>query len=164
MIRRMAKSNPSPGAGLSASWKKLRPWPGGRWLFSRVAGFSVPYTGSIGAWVETLEPGHSRVVLADRRRVRNHLDCVHAVALVNLGEFASGLAMLTALSPAVRGIVTELHAEYLKKARGRLIGECRCAPPATVESAVAYRPETEIRDAAGDVVARVAAVWRLSPA
>ena len=66
-------------------WRRLEPLPGGKWLFARMLGRSVPYTGSIGARIELLEPGHAQVSLRDHRAVRNHLNCIHAIALANLG-------------------------------------------------------------------------------
>lgn len=151
---------PAPGERLRALWRRLSPYPGGTWLFSRLLGWMAPYSGTIGARVVQLEPGHARVVLADRRRVRNHLDSIHAVALVNLAEQATGLAVLMGLPPDVRGILTGLTITYQKKARGRLIAECRCAIPA-VTGNTDYEAVATITDAAGDVVAQAVARWRL---
>ncbi len=69
----MATSLAAPGARLARLWDQLSPLPGGTWLFSRVLGWMVPYTGSIHAHVRTLEPGHARVELSDRRSVRRAL-------------------------------------------------------------------------------------------
>jgi acyl-coenzyme A thioesterase PaaI-like protein len=151
---------PAPGERLRALWRRLSPYPGGKWLFSRMLGRMAPYSGTIGARVEQLEPGHARVSLADRRRVRNHLDSIHAVALVNLAEQASGLAVLMGMPPEVRGILTGLTITYLKKARGRLVAECRCAIPA-VTGNIDYEAVATITDAGGDVVAQAVARWRL---
>ena len=149
----------SPGL-LFRAWNRLRPLPGGTWVFSRLLGWKVPYTGSIGAHVRELGPGHARITLRDRRAVRQHLGSVHAVALLNLGEVTSGLAMLAALPSGVRGIVTRLSAEYPKKARGLLTAVSRVTVPAVTEP-VEQVVTADITDAWGDLVCRVTAVWRL---
>jgi acyl-coenzyme A thioesterase PaaI-like protein len=122
----------------------------------------VPYSGTIRATVERFEPGDVVVSLADRRRVRNHLRSVHAIALANLGELSTGLALLGGLGADVRGILTGIDVRYLKKARGRLTAEAHCALP-SVQSDVDHVVEARIRNAEGTVVATVDAHWRLSP-
>ena len=156
----MAKSHEAPGGMIATWWRRLSRLPGGKTLFSIMIGRTAPYTGSIGARVEELGPGYSRWVMRDRRRVRNHLRSVHAVALVNLAEVASGTAMLTALPPGTRGIVTGLSIEYLKKARGTLTAECRCDVPA-VQGETRYDVESVVKNEEGEVVARAKVTWLL---
>lgn len=158
----MPASLAAPGARLRTLWRRLAPLPGGTRLFSWALSRMAPYTGSIHPHVVALEPGYARVEIADRRAVRNHLRSVHAVALVNLAEVATGLAMLSGLPATVRGIVTGLSIEYLRKARGRLVAESRCAVPAVTADAE-YEAHATITDATGQTVARATARWRLGP-
>ncbi len=155
----------SPRDSLARLWNRFSPLPGGTWLFSRAFGRFVPYTGTVGAIVRVLEPGYCRATLRDRRRVRNHLGSIHAVALVNLGELTSGLAMTMALPSEIRGIVTEIGAVYLKKARGDLTAEARVTVPEVGADPVEIRVETVITDAqsaSSDIVCTVHTVWRLA--
>ena len=159
----MTVPHASPGAKILRLWQRLEAWPGGRWLFSRILGQIVPYTGSISPHICELRPGYARVELRDRRRVRNHLNSIHAIALANLGEVTSGLAMLTGLAPNTRGIAIKISTEYLKKARGLLVAETRCEVPRVLDEDMEYAVQAEIRDRDGDVVARTTANWRLGP-
>ncbi len=150
------------GAMLTRLWTRLEPLPGGKTLFSWLLGWMVPYTGTIHPRVVELRPGFARVRMADRRAVRNHLDSVHAIALANLGEVTSGLAMLASLPPGVRGIPVGLSISFLKKARGPLTAEASCTPPdGTTEAEHDF--QAVISDAAGDVVARMTVRWRIGP-
>lgn len=159
----------SPGSRLGQMWARLSPWPGGRWLFSVLFGFMVPYTGTIGARVVELRPGYARMVLSDRRSVRNHLNSIHAIALANLAEATSGLAMTMGLPDDARAIVTGLSVEYFKKARGTLTAECTVTYPPSedgrwhVTSEIELPVIAEVRNTAGELVARATALWRVGP-
>jgi acyl-coenzyme A thioesterase PaaI-like protein len=155
-----ARRDAGYGERLLAAWQRLAGVPGGRWLFSRGVGRMAPYTGSIGARVESLEPGHAVVTLRDRRRVRNHLRSVHAIALANLGELASGLAATAAMPPGVRGIPTAIRIEYVKKARGTLTATGTADLPDVAEPTTA-EARADIRDRECDVVATVIVEWKL---
>ncbi|MDX1646359.1 MAG: DUF4442 domain-containing protein [Longimicrobiales bacterium] len=147
---------------LQSLWARLSPLPGGRRLFSRALGFLIPYSGSLGATVLDFRPGRVRLRLRERRAVRNHLGSIHAIALANLGELATGLALVGALGPEARGILTGLDVRYHKKARGIVEIEASCQVPVVTES-MDRSVSAEILDASGDVVATVTAHWRLGP-
>lgn len=151
---------PSIGEKVLALWQRLSPLPGGRWLFSKLLARTVPYTASIGAQLLELRAGYCCVELRDRKKVRNHLHSIHAIALANLGEMASGIALLSGLPAHVRGIVTNINIEYLKKARGTLVAESNADIP-DVSHDIEHQVYTDIKDLEGDIVARVTVNWKL---
>ncbi len=152
----------SIGPRLRQQWQTLSRLPGGRWLFSRLLGTIVPYSGTLRANVVSLRPGFCTVTLRTRRRVRNHLDSVHAMALANLAELASGLALVAALPKQTRAILTGFEITYLKKSRGLLRAEGCCeTPPANLTTD--HQAFVEIRDETGDITATATAHWRVGP-
>ncbi len=140
-------------------WSRLSRLPAGSWLFSLVLGWIAPYSSSIGARVDEIKPGYARVSLRDRRKVRNHLQSIHAIALVNLGEIATGLAVLSTISANMRGIVLDIHAEYVKKARGKLTAVAEFQLPEPLADNTPCQVEARLQDQSGETVTLVRATW-----
>lgn len=122
----------------------------------------VPYSGSVAPRIRVLEPGHAEVEILGRRSNRNHLGSVHAIALMNLAEITSGLAMMAGLPPTVRGIVTTLTMTYHKKAHGTIRGVAHVTVPAVTEDRD-FDVVAELFDRDGTLVATGNVRWRLGP-
>ena len=157
-----AAAPPAAANAMLRRWQRLSARPGGKLLFSLALGRMARYTGSIRPRVQELRPGYARIRMRDRPALRNHLRSVHAIALMNLAEVTTGLAMLAGMPDDARAIPTHLAIEYKKKARGTLEAECTTTPPLTNERRE-YLLEGIVRDEAGDEVARATARWLVGP-
>lgn len=150
------------GSVLRRIWETLDPLPGGKRLFSRVLGLINPYTGSLGAEILELAPGHCRARLRERRAVQNHVKSIHAIALINLAEVTSGLALMAGMPEDARGLPVHLEIDYHLKARGVITAECDCEPPTSnKEQAVALT--CSMVNEGGESVATARARWALGP-
>jgi acyl-coenzyme A thioesterase PaaI-like protein len=151
-LMRLLPSIDDPGNPIRDAWNRMHGLPGGKALFTRMIGTMAPYTGTMGAKVEELSAGYSRVSLPDRRAVRNHLRCIHAIALANLAELTGNVAIAYSLPDDARFIVAGMSIDYGKKARGTITGECRCPVPDSAERRE-YEVPVTMKNAAGEVVA-----------
>ena len=120
-----------PNNVIREAWDRLHRLPGGKRLFSKIVGRAAPYTGTIDARVLELRDGFSRVEMEDRPGLRNHLKSVHAIALVNLAEITGNVAISYCQPNDARFIVAGLSIDYVKKARGRIVGACGCRASAS---------------------------------
>lgn len=143
---------------LFSAWKFLSTKPGGKYVFSKLLGLMVPYSGSVSPQIEELEPGFCRIRIQERRALRNHLNSIHALALANVGELCSGLATVTQLSPDMRAIVTSLQIDYKKKARGQIVVEARVKLP-PIEKETEFDVESKLSNAQNDLVATMRVKW-----
>lgn len=139
----------------------LQKIPGGNWILSRIIGLTVPYSGSMGANILQLTQGSAVVCLPDRRKVRNHLNSIHAVALANLGELTANLALITLCPERGRFIVTRMETDYVKKARGELLCTCDIPTDLPWESVERTAATATITDSSDEVVSRVTVYWKL---
>jgi acyl-coenzyme A thioesterase PaaI-like protein len=151
-LGRFLPSAEKRGNFIRDAWDRLSRLPGGKGLFSRIVGLAAPYTGSIDARVVELERGRAVTELDDRRAVRNHIRCVHAIALANLAELTGNSAVAYTLPDDARFIVAGMSIDYLKKARGTIRSEATCPLFETSERAE-HQIEVSLRDASGTEVA-----------
>lgn len=143
-------------------WDRLHGLPGGKWLFSFLVGRAARYTGTIGARVESLRPGFARVTMRDRPLVRNHIRCVHAVALANLAELTGNVALAYSLPDDARFIVAGMDLRYVRKARGTITGTAECPIPET-SATVDFEVPVQLHDAAGELVVSAILHSRVGP-
>lgn len=148
----LPKSGENAVATVRKAWEIAQSVPFGKQIVSRLIGRLAPYTGTISADIVELEQGRSKVVLEDRPAVRNHLKCIHAVALANLAELAGNTALAFSMPSDARFIVAGLSIEYKKKARGRITAEGIC-PAISSNERAEYAVHVTMRDVTGDVVA-----------
>src|SRR5690606_35290958 len=98
--------------------------------------------------------GYARVTMRDRPAVRNHLRCVHAIALLNLAELTSNAALAYSMPDDARFIVAGMSIEYLKKARGTITGICE-RPIVSTNERHEYAVPVSLQNEKGEVVATV---------
>ena len=145
---------------IRTAWQSFQKLPLGKALFSKIMGWIIPYTGTISPSIQKIEPGFAEVQLRDRRKIRNHLRSVHALALANVGEFCCGLALFSRAPAKAQAILVELNCSYLKKARGLLTATSRF-DVTEFQTDTNYLLTAEVRDAAHEVVAVVKTTWRI---
>ncbi len=143
-------------------WNECKKWPWGRQFFSFNLGCCIPYTGSIKALILEMRAGYAKIQMCDRKSVRNHLDCIHAIALTNLGELATGMALQMGLPESHRCIATHIEIDFLAKARGVLIAECDFELPSTWDP-ITLPMRSIIRNTNNVDVAIVTTHWQINP-
>jgi acyl-coenzyme A thioesterase PaaI-like protein len=134
-------------------WDIVHDLPFGKKFFSWIIGRVAPYSGSIKAEVIDLRTGFAQVRMRDRRRLRNHLRSLHAIALANLAEFTGNIALAYSIPGDARFIVTRINMEYLSKARGQIIATCESAMPVD-NTERETEISVELRDMQNVIVAR----------
>ena len=141
-------------------WINLNKLPMGKKLFSQAIALMVPYTGTLKAEVLELREGYCKVQLKERRLLRNHLNSVHAAALMNVSEMASGLLLNFSMDPnKQQAILVEFQIQYKKKGRGRLTSECFYNDFTFSTESKELNLESVVKNEQGEVVATSQAKW-----
>jgi uncharacterized protein (TIGR00369 family) len=132
----------APGPAFRRGWDGLSRLPGGKRIFSQLAGKLAPFSGAVHPQVLELGKGYGRVRMPYHRRVLNHIGCVHAAAFFDLAEFTAIITLGYNIPDGARLIVSGAQIRYLKKGRSDVLAICECPP---IESAERREFELPVR-------------------
>ena len=104
-------------------WLKMKDKPFGKWLYSKILCWKVPYFSTIAPRYQELRSGYSRISMKKRRAVHNHIGTVHAIAACNLAEMCAGTMIEASLPATMRWLPKAMTVQYLKKCETDLVGE-----------------------------------------
>ncbi len=144
-------------------YRNFARFPMGKWLFSQLVCFRAPYFGSIAPLFRELAPGTAQVSMKNRRRVRNHIGTVHAIAMCNLCELAAGTMTEASTPREMRWIPKGMTVEYLAAARSDLQATASIPGPIVPGDAFELPVTTEVTDHEGTVVMRALITMWISP-
>lgn len=108
---------------LLALYHKCIKLPCGHALFSKLVCIKAPYFNSIKPRITDLKANYCQVTIKKRRRVTNHLNTVHAIAMCNMAELAAGLMTDASIAKTHRWIPKAMQVNYLKKAKSDLVAK-----------------------------------------
>lgn len=123
------------------AWTRLSRLPFGGRLFARVFTVKTPYAATIRPQFAVLEPHRVELVVRDRRRVRNHVGTVHAIALCNGLETAAGTLAEVTVPRDMRWIPKGMDVAYTAKAAG----DVRCVAETDPAQWTSDAPEVDVR-------------------
>lgn len=144
-------------------YRKFARFPMGKWLFSQMVCLRAPYFSSIAPRFMELAPEAARVSMKNRRRVRNHIGTVHAIAMCNLCELAAGTMAEASMPKGMRWIPKGMRVEYLAAARTDLEATASIPGPVVPGDAFELPVTTEVTDRHGKVVMRAIISMWISP-
>ncbi|MCG7588553.1 hotdog fold domain-containing protein [Photobacterium sp. OFAV2-7] len=98
------------------TYQRLSGLPFGRQLFTFIVCRVAPYFSSIKPQIRELKPGYAEVTIKKRRKVTNHINTVHAIAMCNMAELAGGMMTDVSVPTKSRWLPVGMTVEYLKKA------------------------------------------------
>jgi acyl-coenzyme A thioesterase PaaI-like protein len=102
-------------------YRSLARLPKGRTLFSVVFARKAPYFRSIRPRFLDVRPHRAELVVADRKRVHNHIGTVHVIAICNGLEAAMGALAETTVPAGKRWIPKGMRVEYVGKATSDIV-------------------------------------------
>ena len=144
------------------AWNRLKGTAISRWLFTRFVCYRAPYFSSISPLFVELESGRAVVTMRKRRKVKNHIGTVHAIAMANLCEIAAGTLTEASIPQDMRWIPKCMNIDYLGKAATNVTATAEL-PPVPSGEALDAVVSVDVRDTSGGIVVHADITMYVSP-
>lgn len=149
--------------GAVAAW----PAPLRNRLVTAMFNSQVRFAGTGGLRFTTLSAEQAIVVIANRRRVRNHIGGVHAAAMALLAETATGAVFGMNVRSDALPLLKQMHIDYQRRAQGALTATATL--DAAARARILAEPKGEIvvpvtvTDEAGEQPIQAQMTWAWVP-
>ncbi|WP_199608748.1 hotdog fold domain-containing protein [Flocculibacter collagenilyticus] len=120
----MSKSNKTLN-----TFNKLKRLPFGKKIFSYVVSKVAPYFSTINPHITTLTPNYCECLIKKQKKVFNHIQTVHVIAICNGLEMAMGVMAEASIPPSLRWIPKGMSVDYTAKAGS----DIRCVASVSAE-------------------------------
>ena len=90
------------------------------WAQTFLLGRAVPYTGTSKLRYEVMSPEQVVISVANRRKVQNHIEGVHAVATTLAAETATGMVMGMNVRDDCLPVVKDMRVQFKKRGMGAM--------------------------------------------
>ena len=104
------------------------PAPFNNKLLSFAVGFKVPYVSTTGIKIKHLDHQQADFVLVNKRKSRNHLGGVHAVAAALLAESATGLLIAMNVPDTSVAVIKTMKFDFVKRQQGDMRAHASLTP------------------------------------
>lgn len=94
------------------------PAPIRMWLFSYAFGRMVPYVGTSGVRILSVEKGEAIAIIPNRRKIRNHVGGVHAAAVALIAETTSGVLVGRNVTDEALPLIKTMNLKFIKRNQG----------------------------------------------
>jgi acyl-coenzyme A thioesterase PaaI-like protein len=148
---------------------KFDAWPEGlrRFFITWAFGGTVHFVRTAGVKFEVLTEERAVVVLANKRRVQNHIGTLHAAAVALIGETATGAVFGMSVPDDKLPILRSMRINYTKRSQGALRAEATLTPEMRerfwVEEKGDIAVPVKITDETGESTVDCEYVWAWRP-
>jgi len=147
---------------LLKAWAVCRRFRMGRYAVAKAICFMAPYFGTIKPAFVQIEQGYVAAKFKNRRKVRNHLGSIHAIAMCNAVELVTGSCAEVSLHKDLRWIPVGMNVEYKKKAKSELLAICKAENYPDWQDNQQISIPVVVKDMQGDVVMSALVFMKIS--